>query len=251
MRPTLWPASLLLLAAALIEALDLDRGIAHAFFYGSDWLGAGAGAWWARDVIHSGGALLVRCVAASALAWWALSFRFPTLARWRREALFVFAGMVLVTATIGLLKMVTNVDCPWDLAGFGGDRPYVPLLGDRPDYLPAARCFPGAHSSSGFALMGLWFALREREPRVARFALVFAVSVGTLFSFGQQARGAHFLSHDLTSAGLAWAMLCALHARMFAARAVPAPASTQSFPTPGSRECFATSTTTTRPPARQ
>ena len=253
-RPALWPLPLLLLVAALVEAFDLDRAIAHALFYRTDshlWLGGGAGAWWATRLIHGGGSWLVRGLAAAALACWALSFRFPALARWRREALFVFAGMVLVTATVGLLKMLTNVDCPWDLAGFGGVQPYIPLFGDRPDYLPPARCFPGAHSSSGFALMSLWFALRERRPKLARGALLFALSVGALFSFGQQARGAHFLSHDLTSAALAWGILRALHARMFAARAIPAPVSTQSFPTPGSPECFATRTATATRPARR
>ena len=248
-RPAFWPVPLLLLAAALLEALDLDRAIAHALFYGSSWLGAGTNAWWATGLIHGGGRMLVRGAAAAALAWWMLSFRFPPLARWRREALFVFAGLVLVTATVGLLKVLTHVDCPWDLAGFGGNRPYLALFDVRPGYLPAARCFPGAHSSSGFALMGVWFALRDRQPRAARFALWAAVCVGALFSFGQQARGAHFLSHDLVSAALAWAILRALHARMFAATAILAPASTQSFPTPGIRGCFATSTATTKPPA--
>src|SRR5688572_22299780 len=248
-RPALWPVPLLLLTAALLEGLDLDRRIAHAFFHGSFWLGAGTNAWWATGLIHGGGRMLVRGAAAAALAWWMLSFRFPPLARWRREALFVFAGLVLVTATVGLLKVLTDVDCPWDLAGFGGNRPYLPLFDARPDYLPAARCFPGAHSSSGFALMGLWFALRDRRPRAARFALWAAVCVGALFSFGQQARGAHFLSHDLVSAALAWGILRALHARMFAVTGIPAPASTQSFPTPGIPGYFATNTTTTKPPA--
>ncbi len=248
-RPALWPFPLLLLSVALLEGLDLDRGIAHALFYGSSWLGGGANAWWATGLIHGGGQMLVRGAAAAALAWWLLSFRITALARWRREALFVFAGMVLVTATVGLLKLLTNVDCPWDLAGFGGNRPYIPLFGDRPDYLPAAGCFPGAHSSSGFALMGLWFALRERRPRAARFALAFAVSAGAVFSFGQQARGAHFLSHDLTSAALAWFILRALHARLLAPREIPVPANTQSFPTPGIPGYFATSTATTTRPA--
>ena len=123
----------------------------------------------------------------------------PRLRRWRHQALFVFA-MVLVTATVGLLKVVTNVDCPWDLAGFGGDRPYVTLFGDRPDYLPRAQCFPGAHSSSGFALVCFYFVLRDRSRAAGALGAGRAVLVGAVFSIGQQARGAHFLSHDLASA---------------------------------------------------
>jgi len=225
-RRQLRVAALILLAACLLEWLDFDRSIARLLFYhpaAHGWIGSGPGAWWARDLLHSGGRWLVRGVAFAALVCWLLSFVRPGLARWRHQALFVFAGMVLVTATVGLLKVLTDVDCPWHLAGFGGDRPYVTLFGDRPDYLPAARCFPGAHSSSGFALMSIYLALRDDCVRLARIALGVAVLVGALFSIGQQARGAHFLSHDLTSAALSWWMLAALHARMFAARtrAVP------------------------------
>ena len=237
-RTNLWAAALILLAAFLLEWLDYDRSIARVFFYhppafGPDangWIGSGPGAWWARDLLHSGGRWLVRCVAATALACWALSFVMHRLAPWRRQALFVFAGMVLVTATVGLLKVLTDVDCPWDLAGFGGDRPYVRLFGNRPDYLPAARCFPGAHSSSGFALMSIYFALREDWTRLARIALGGALIVGTLFSIGQQARGAHFLSHDLTSAALSWWMLATLHACLFGVGTRVAPAVAEAAP---------------------
>ena len=226
-RHDLWVAGVVLLAAVLLEWLDIDRAIARAFFYrpaAPGWIGAGAGAWWAHDVIHTWGRGLVRCVAAAALVCWALSFVRPGLAPWRRQALFVFTGMVLVTGTVGLLKMVTNVDCPWDLSGFGGNRPYVTLFADRPDYLPRAGCFPGAHSSSGFALMTLYFALRDARPRLARAALGVALLVGTAFAIGQEARGAHFLSHDLTSVALSWGILATLQARVFAVKMRVAPA---------------------------
>jgi len=226
-RPDLRVTLLILLSALLLEWLDADRAIARALFYhpsAHGWLGTGPGDWWARGLIHSGGRWLARCVAVAALACWALSFVRPRLAPWRRQALFVFIGIVLVTATVGLLKVLTNVDCPWDLSGFGGNRPYIALIGDRPDYLPGARCFPGAHSSSGFALLSIYFALRDDRAGLARIALCAALFVGTVFSIGQQARGAHFLSHDLTSAGLAWGLLAVLRARMFAAGISAAPA---------------------------
>ena len=34
--------------------------------------------------------------------------------------------------------------------------------------------------------------------------LAAAIAVGITFSIGQEARGAHFLSHDLTSAAIVW-----------------------------------------------
>jgi membrane-associated PAP2 superfamily phosphatase len=44
-------------------------------------------------------------------------------------------------------------------------------------------------------------------------ALAGALCLGALFSFGQQARGAHFLSHDLASVAIAWMMALALSQR--------------------------------------
>src|SRR4051812_26350679 len=113
------------LALALVAAFDLDRAISHALFFDSvsqHWLGAGEGRWWARDVIHNGGRTLVRLVAAVLLVAWIASFCSERFRPWRRRAGFAFVAVVLSVAIVGGLKSVTNVDCPWDLAGFGGDR---------------------------------------------------------------------------------------------------------------------------------
>src|SRR6185295_9808332 len=57
-----WPSIAFILAFALMEIGQFDRTIARAFFYDaqSGWLGAGAGDWWARDVIHQAGRWLPR-----------------------------------------------------------------------------------------------------------------------------------------------------------------------------------------------
>ena len=118
--------------------------------------------------------------------------------------------MVLATTLVGALKAVTNVDCPWDLSEFGGVRPYVGLLEDRPDWLPRAKCFPGAHSASGFALMSFYFAWFKTPGRAKFIGLAGGLTTGLLFAFGQEARGAHFLSHDLVSGLLVWVVLLVL-----------------------------------------
>jgi membrane-associated PAP2 superfamily phosphatase len=213
-----WPGIVFVLAFAILEIGQFDRAIALTLFYSphSGWLGAGAGDWWSRDLIHQAGRWLPRGIAALAAIGWLASFGVAALKAWRRELLYVLCGMALVIGGIGLLKELTNVDCPWDLAGFGGKNPYVPLFADRPDGLKHAACFPGAHSSSGFALLAIYFALRGRAQRAARVALGLAIAVGVIFSFGQEARGAHFLSHDLTSAGLSWLALVFLYSKMLA-----------------------------------
>jgi membrane-associated PAP2 superfamily phosphatase len=203
-------------AFLVLEVLGLDRLLSHALFYDprAGWLGGGHGGWWARDLLHGGGRWLVRGAAAGALLAWAASFAAPRWHSWRRSAGFVFIAIALPVALAGALKAVSNVDCPWDLAEFGGHRPYVELFGDRPDYLSAARCFPGAHSSSGFALLCFHFLWRDRRPRRARWALWVGGAVGLLFAFGQEARGAHFPSHDLASLMLVWLTQSLLHARL-------------------------------------
>jgi membrane-associated PAP2 superfamily phosphatase len=203
----LLPAVFFAVVLACVSAFDLDRTIAHTWYFDSlsnQWLGSGEGTWWARGVIHTGGRTLVRAVAAVLLIAWATTFFSKRFRPWRRRAGFAFLAVALSVGIVGGLKAITNVDCPWDLAEFGGKRPYVALFADRPDSLPHAQCFPGAHASSGFSLVFLYFLLRGRHRRRARWALMGAVAVGVIFSIGQEARGAHFVSHDLTAAAIVW-----------------------------------------------
>jgi len=210
-----WPLLAFTLVFGVLEVFSLDRVIAREWYFNvstAQWLGTGNGEWWARGLLHTDGRWVVRGVAAAALVLWGLSFAVARLRPWRRAAGFVLLAMLLATLIVGGLKTVTNVDCPWDLAGFGGHSPYVALFADRPDVLSRAQCFPGAHASSGFALMCFYFVFRDRSRRVARWMLAAGLAVGIAFSIGQEARGAHFLSHDLTSAAIVWFVQLGLYA---------------------------------------
>jgi membrane-associated PAP2 superfamily phosphatase len=212
-----WPLLAFVVAFCSLELTPLDRLLAEAWYFDvqtGHWLGTGAGEWWARGLLHTGGRWVIRGVAAVALAVWGLSFAVARLREWRRPAGFVVLAMLLSTGIVGSLKAITNVDCPWDLIGFGGHNPYVGLFADRPDALPQAKCFPGAHSSSGFALVCFYFLLRDSSRRLAGWALAIAMAVGVAFSIGQEARGAHFLSHDLTAAALVWFVQLLLYVRL-------------------------------------
>jgi len=201
-------------AFSVLEVFALDPVIARAWYFDmqtTHWLGTGQGDWWARGLLHTGGRWMVRSIAALGIGAWALSFVTARARDWRRPAGFVAAAIVLSTAIVGALKAVTNVDCPWDLTGFGGHNPYVALFADRPDALPRARCLPGAHASSGFALVCFYFVWRDRSPRLARWGLALGIAVGVMFSIGQEARGAHFLTHDLVSAAIVWSLQLTLY----------------------------------------
>lgn len=122
------------------------------------------------DLIHTGGGWLVRLIGLTAVATLVSGFWLPRWHRFRRGAAYLVLGLILVPAIVGALKQLTNVDCPRDLDRYGGDRPYVSLFADRPDELPAAACYPGSHSSSGFALMAVYFLMRNSRPRLVSAA---------------------------------------------------------------------------------
>lgn len=216
------PLAGFLLVFGLVEALGLDRRIADSLYFDvatAHWLGTGPGDWWAHRLLHDDGRWLIRGIAAGAIATWVASFFLEPLRRSRRGAGYVALAMLTAIVLVGALKSVSNVDCPWDLAGYGGHNPYVALFADRPDYLPRARCFPGAHASSGFALLCFYFVWRDTAPARARGALATALAVGIAFSVGQEARGAHFLSHDLVAAAIAWFVQLSLYAWLLGPKA--------------------------------
>jgi membrane-associated PAP2 superfamily phosphatase len=216
-----WPGLAFGLVFAIILTLDLDRALAHALYFdhaSRRW----AGGWGVSDFIDRDVGDLVRAIAAAALAaTWLATLLVPRLERWRRPLGFTLAALTLSIGLVCGLKSITNVDCPWDLAEFGGDRPYVGLFADRPDSLPAAQCFPGAHAAAGFALMFGYFLLRDRSRVRAAWALVGAIAVGTIFSLCQESRGAHFLSHDLAAAAIVWFTQLLLYVAILKPKPVP------------------------------
>ncbi len=209
-----------MLALAGFSTLDLQIARDRFFDAGAmHWRGAGT--WWADDLLHTGGRDAVRLLATMALLLLLASLRVPALQRWRRPLGYFLAAMLASTLLVGALKQVTNVDCPWDLQGFGGTRPVIHLFDNRPDDLPHAACFPGAHSSSGFALLCGYFLFRHRGRRAALLALAPGLVTGAAFSYAQEARGAHFLTHDLASALLVWLICLAVYAWGFGADVAP------------------------------
>ncbi|MEZ5565661.1 MAG: phosphatase PAP2 family protein [Gammaproteobacteria bacterium] len=211
----LWPAVLFGTFAVVFATTGLDEFLARAWAFNAatgQFIGSGSGEWWAKDLVHSSGGLVVRLLGGMLLLLWVLSFAIEGLRRWRRPAGFIVLSVAAGAGLVGVLKQTTNVDCPWSLTEFGGDRPYVSLFSDRPDELPRGHCFPGGHSSSGFALFSLYFLFLFRHRRAARWALAAALLLGGLFAFAQEARGAHFLSHDVWSAALVWYCCLAIFA---------------------------------------
>lgn len=130
--------------------------------------------------------------------------RFPSRANsYLTLSLSLLCSFILVA----YLKAITNVACPWDLALFGGTEPYIHLLQKKPSYLPYNQCFPAGHASVGYAWVALYYFFRQQCPRCRFYGLAIGLVVGLVLGFTQQIRGAHFLSHDLTT--LVLCLLCA------------------------------------------
>jgi membrane-associated PAP2 superfamily phosphatase len=202
-----WPTALFVLVAGSLALLDADPQIAASWAYhpSTGWL-AGRVPSWVSWWLHEGGRGAVALIAGMAGAGWLLGVvsADSSIARWRGALGWAAVSIALSALLIGGLKQITNVDCPADLIGFGGSRPYLGVFRLRPPQMPHAVCFPGAHAGSGFSLFAFYFAFREHSRTLARWLFALAVLAGTGFALIQEARGAHFLSHDVWSAYLAW-----------------------------------------------
>src|SRR5262245_16755631 len=213
------PLAIFLPLAIVFATTMIDPTLERALFFdAAAGRFRGNGAWWATTFLHDGGRWVIRAVVAAVLVLVCATYFRPALRVWRRPGAYFALAAILIVGSVGLLKTITNVDCPWDLDLFGGHFPYVHLFAHRPDALRAARCFPAAHASSGYALMAFYFVFRETDRRLARYGLASGIALGVTFGIAQEARGAHFLSHDVWSAALAWLIALSTYVFVFRGR---------------------------------
>jgi membrane-associated PAP2 superfamily phosphatase len=208
---TFWPALAALAGAFLLfEFTPLDLAVQDCLY---DFEQA---RWWvnARDVtgrviFYTGPkvAIIILGIALLALALGPASWRNRLgLAGPARRNLFVaILTLGSVPAFVGMLKSTTNVFCPAEIRAYGGDVPYVRVLecypaNDRPNR--RGRCFPAGHASGGFALIGLVGLARTSRARM--LAVLLSLGVGGMMGFYQMAKGAHYLSHTVVTALIAW-----------------------------------------------
>lgn len=124
----------------------------------------------------------------------------------RRNAGLVTAALLmgLGALVVGALKSLSHHSCPWDLVEYGGKAVSYPLFSAVPADSGPGRCFPGGHASSGFMIMGLFFAFWRERPRLAWAFVALGAAMGLLMGFGQVMRGAHFFSHNLWAGWWVW-----------------------------------------------
>ncbi|WP_256584520.1 phosphatase PAP2 family protein [Pseudomonas sp. Irchel 3F5] len=188
----------------LLELTSLDMDLAKLAFDPVAGQFIGRHSYFLEDILHDRAKQAVIVLGLVAVAAFAASFFWSRLFSWRRELGCLVLAMSLSTSFVTPIKAVTAVQCPWSLTEFGGKETYSELLSPRPATDKPGRCWPGGHAATGFTLFALFFVLRDRRPRLARAALVFAVGLGTLFSVGRMLQGAHFFSHNVWTAVFCW-----------------------------------------------
>ena len=123
-----------------------------------------------------------------------------------RRAIYLITAMAVSAVTVWWLKGTTGVACPWNTVPFGGELPVTnPNFGLK--HQPG-NCWPSGHAGTGFVLFALYFATRDRWPRVAIASGLFALLFGTFCGMSRVMEGAHFVSHVLVTGLIDW-LLCA------------------------------------------
>lgn len=184
-------------------------------WHGDEWFADRLYAWqghhWAlrfnfitEQLIHKLGRDLSTAAWLGVLVAWIVARTRPSLSRWRRPLAYLALSTLLATVLVVWVKSWSNMDCPWDLLRYGGERPFVGLFGLRPIGLSRGVCFPAGHASAGYAWMALYFFSLNTRPQWRWLGLSAGIALGALFGISQQLRGAHFLSHDLWTAAICW-----------------------------------------------
>lgn len=218
----LWRGSLLLLLTLplplLSEYSGLDLWIEDRFYD----VATGSFPWrqlhWFEAITHGGIKTLLLFFLALIIGTLLLVLFSPETLRpilpasWRQPRLLIYliAALLLGPALIGTLKQTTARECPWDLARYGGQAMYHDLW-EQPlfNVSEPGKCFPGGHASGGFSLLALVPLLHGRRRLQAA---AFALTLGMFMGWSRMIQGAHFLSHNLWSAWICWAVVLACYA---------------------------------------
>lgn len=185
----------LTLADRMFDTRQGQFSYKHAFFY--------------ETVMHSYAkqVLTIFWLAIVALAIWPKRKCPAWLTAERQYRLRWIAAMAVINASLvsGLKHQMPHA-CPWDLSRYGGSEPWFPTFTAHAQQM-AGHCFPAGHATSGLWLSAFCLLWLPQQPRKALFVGFVGLYAGFLLGWFQQMRGAHFISHTLTSLWLMYALL--------------------------------------------
>lgn len=205
-QKTLWlPISLYIAVITPIILFDIDWHFAHFWYQleGGQW--ALKSAWLTQKILHDDAHDLAVGLYVMVLILYLVSFKSQFLAKYKSGLAYLSLSLPVATLTVSLFKRMIAVDCPWSVIDFGGHQAYQtwfhslwsPIAG-------AGHCFPAGHASSAYMFFGVYFFSRHYWPKQSALILALVIIMGLVFGIDQQIRGAHYISHDLTSALICW-----------------------------------------------
>ncbi|MDG1820989.1 MAG: phosphatase PAP2 family protein [Methylophilaceae bacterium] len=123
---------------------------------------------------------------------------------------FIAIVAILDPLITSLIKSRSVYHCPWDVNRYGGSADFLRLFDPIPIGMDAGHCFPAGHATSGLWLAAFCIFWLPQRPKIA--SLVFAIGLGIGFILGwvQQMRGAHFLTHTLSSMWIVSAIILSM-----------------------------------------
>lgn len=205
-----WPLLVMSLLIAVWTAGHRDLWLADRLYAWEGGRWALKRAFLTENIIHVVGRNLSVAVWLAVLACFMVSRYRAAWSHLRRPLGYLLLATLAATLLVAWVKSWSNVDCPWDVLRYGGERPYVELFSLRPVGLSRGACFPAGHASSGYAWFALYFYFSAVRPAWRWYGFATGLALGSIFGFAQQLRGAHFLSHDLWAATICWAAVASM-----------------------------------------
>lgn len=198
----------LLIAAALTPWIEnLDTLVAYQFF------DADTGEWLVprgRPMIwyflYRAPKVLLVVIACCLVLAMACSYRIPDMSRFRKPILLSLLAMGLIPGLVAWLKHLTGIYCPSQTTMFGGIFLQLGVFDIYPVEMlrpKLGQCWPAAHASGGFGLMGIMVFAKKSDWRGRLYLTLPGFILGWIMALFQMARGSHFLSHAFASLGIA------------------------------------------------
>lgn len=161
--------------------------------------------WWHDSILHAGIKQAMRRFVLLMGLVFVVSLFMERLKPYRYLLLYVVIASLVSASAVALLKSASYQACPFSLALFGGERPYIGPFDSVPAGIGVGRCSPGGHAASAFSLFPLVFAARHlRRKTLTRAAFWFVMLFGLLLTYVQVARGQHLFSHQIWTALICW-----------------------------------------------
>lgn len=217
----LLPLCLFVILAGMLHLTEWDLRLSDLFYDFRLHLWPYKHSWWVSGLIHEKGKFVPVIAGGAALFVFGWSFVGPSVRSCRGSALFLCLAIGLSTGTVALGKATINRHCHWDYDRYGGEVPYTKLFEPTPRGCKPGHGFPAGYASGALSLMSSYFIFYGRNRRRALSGLAAGLLLGGVFGFGQLARGAHFVSHNIWSAAICWFVALFLYVAVFGMRLFP------------------------------